>query len=69
MAANKRELELMALHRVVLGGRRGVGKSALMLQLMKDEFLEEGEPPCAEECGSGWRRSADGHRGQRGQEG
>ncbi|KAA0719143.1 Ras-related protein [Triplophysa tibetana] len=45
MAANKNAL---ALHKVIMVGSGGVGKSALTLQFMYDEFVEDYEPTKAD---------------------
>ncbi|XDV27199.1 hypothetical protein PO909_030772 [Leuciscus waleckii] len=45
MAANRNAL---ALHKVIMVGSGGVGKSALTLQFMYDEFVEDYEPTKAD---------------------
>uniref|UniRef100_A0A8C0GJS3 small monomeric GTPase n=1 Tax=Chelonoidis abingdonii TaxID=106734 RepID=A0A8C0GJS3_CHEAB len=49
MAANKNKNQSsMALHKVIMVGSGGVGKSALTLQFMYDEFVEDYEPTKAD---------------------
>ncbi|XP_036293278.1 ras-related protein O-RAL-like [Pipistrellus kuhlii] len=51
MAASKiKNQSSLAPHQVIMIGRGGVGKSALTLQFMKDEFVEDCEPPRADRC-------------------
>ena len=47
MASNTRE-NRAALHKVIMVGSGGVGKSALTLQFMYDEFVEDYEPTKAD---------------------
>lgn len=39
---------MSALHKVIILGRGGVGKSALTMQFMYDEFIENYEPTKAD---------------------
>ncbi|KTF80336.1 hypothetical protein cypCar_00034093, partial [Cyprinus carpio] len=49
MAANKSKSQSsLALHKVIMVGSGGVGKSALTLQFMYDEFVEDYEPTKAD---------------------
>ncbi|XP_032802070.1 ras-related protein Ral-A-like isoform X2 [Petromyzon marinus] len=48
MAANKAKGQNAALHKVIMVGSGGVGKSALTLQFMYDEFVEDYEPTKAD---------------------
>lgn len=49
MAANKNKSNAQAaLHKVIMVGSGGVGKSALTLQFMYDEFVEDYEPTKAD---------------------
>uniref|UniRef100_A0A8B9X580 small monomeric GTPase n=1 Tax=Bos mutus grunniens TaxID=30521 RepID=A0A8B9X580_BOSMU len=49
MAANKpKGQNSLALHKVIMVGSGGVGKSALTLQFMYDEFVEDYEPTKAD---------------------
>ncbi|XP_065108049.1 ras-related protein Ral-B [Paramisgurnus dabryanus] len=49
MAANKNKNQSsLALHKVIMVGSGGVGKSALTLQFMYDEFVEDYEPTKAD---------------------
>ncbi|XP_075927281.1 ras-related protein Ral-A [Petromyzon marinus] len=49
MAANKSKGQnSLALHKVIMVGSGGVGKSALTLQFMYDEFVEDYEPTKAD---------------------
>ncbi|KAK1797761.1 hypothetical protein P4O66_008113 [Electrophorus voltai] len=49
MAANKgKNQSSLALHKVIMVGSGGVGKSALTLQFMYDEFVEDYEPTKAD---------------------
>ncbi|OBS60481.1 hypothetical protein A6R68_08395 [Neotoma lepida] len=49
MAANKGKSQgSLALHKVIMVGSGGVGKSALTLQFMYDEFVEDYEPTKAD---------------------
>ncbi|XP_064143375.1 ras-related protein Ral-B isoform X1 [Loxodonta africana] len=49
MAANKNKSQSsLALHKVIMVGSGGVGKSALTLQFMYDEFVEDYEPTKAD---------------------
>lgn len=49
MAANKSKAQSsLALHKVIMVGSGGVGKSALTLQFMYDEFVEDYEPTKAD---------------------
>uniref|UniRef100_UPI00358E8018 ras-related protein Ral-A-like n=1 Tax=Myxine glutinosa TaxID=7769 RepID=UPI00358E8018 len=48
MAANKGKSQNTALHKVIMVGSGGVGKSALTLQFMYDEFVEDYEPTKAD---------------------
>ncbi|KAM9189761.1 LOW QUALITY PROTEIN: ras-related protein Ral-B-like [Dugong dugon] len=49
MAANKNKSQSsLAFHKVIMVGSGGVGKSALMLQFMYDEFVEHYEPTKAD---------------------
>nr|CAB3265416.1 ras-related protein O-RAL [Phallusia mammillata] len=49
MAANKKQNASQAsLHKVIMVGSGGVGKSALTLQFMYDEFVEDYEPTKAD---------------------
>uniref|UniRef100_A0A3P9IZ51 small monomeric GTPase n=1 Tax=Oryzias latipes TaxID=8090 RepID=A0A3P9IZ51_ORYLA len=49
MAANKgKSQSSLALHKVIMVGSGGVGKSALTLQFMYDEFVEDYEPTKAD---------------------
>lgn len=49
MAANKAKSQgSLALHKVIMVGSGGVGKSALTLQFMYDEFVEDYEPTKAD---------------------
>ncbi|KAI5616905.1 ras-related protein Ral-A [Silurus asotus] len=49
MAANKPKTpNSLALHKVIMVGSGGVGKSALTLQFMYDEFVEDYEPTKAD---------------------
>ncbi|XP_064926698.1 ras-related protein Ral-B isoform X1 [Columba livia] len=49
MAASKsKNLSSLALHKVIMVGSGGVGKSALTLQFMYDEFVEDYEPTKAD---------------------
>uniref|UniRef100_A0A8C4QDP7 small monomeric GTPase n=1 Tax=Eptatretus burgeri TaxID=7764 RepID=A0A8C4QDP7_EPTBU len=48
MAANKGKNQNTALHKVIMVGSGGVGKSALTLQFMYDEFVEDYEPTKAD---------------------
>ncbi|XP_016349678.1 ras-related protein ralB-A-like, partial [Sinocyclocheilus anshuiensis] len=49
MAANKSKTQSsLVLHKVIMVGSGGVGKSALTLQFMYDEFVEDYEPTKAD---------------------
>ncbi|XP_018428245.1 PREDICTED: ras-related protein ralB-A-like [Nanorana parkeri] len=49
MAANKNKTQSsLVLHKVIMVGSGGVGKSALTLQFMYDEFVEDYEPTKAD---------------------
>ncbi|CAK8685238.1 ras-related protein O-RAL-like isoform X2 [Clavelina lepadiformis] len=49
MSANKKQnAGLTSLHKVIMVGSGGVGKSALTLQFMYDEFVEDYEPTKAD---------------------
>jgi Ras-related protein Ral-A len=47
-AANKKGGGSSSLHKVIMVGSGGVGKSALTLQFMYDEFVEDYEPTKAD---------------------
>lgn len=44
----KKTASASALHKVIMVGSGGVGKSALTLQFMYDEFVEDYEPTKAD---------------------
>merc|ERR1712168_1746152 len=48
MAVTKKNSSAPALHKVIMVGSGGVGKSALTLQFMYDEFVEDYEPTKAD---------------------
>lgn len=43
-ASSKKNATSSSLHKVIMVGSGGVGKSALTLQFMYDEFVEDYEP-------------------------
>lgn len=45
---SKKPATASALHKVIMVGSGGVGKSALTLQFMYDEFVEDYEPTKAD---------------------
>ena len=48
MSSNKKGASSSSLHKVIMVGSGGVGKSALTLQFMYDEFVEDYEPTKAD---------------------
>uniref|UniRef100_A0A3Q3W243 small monomeric GTPase n=1 Tax=Mola mola TaxID=94237 RepID=A0A3Q3W243_MOLML len=48
LAASNKSQTSLALHKVIMVGSGGVGKSALTLQFMYDEFVEDYEPTKAD---------------------